>query len=115
MYSQLIKGNRFHITIRGIEQQASFIEETTRNVIEQIEQIGGVPNFFGHQRFGTIRPNTHLVGKYLTNKDPEKAAIAFLAEPTIHEHPQAQEARQQLQDTMNFKEALELFPKFLIA
>jgi tRNA pseudouridine13 synthase len=113
MYSQLIKGNRFHITIRGIDHPASVIEERTRGVKEEIEQVGGVPNFFGHQRFGTIRPNTHIVGKYLTRGDPERAALAFLAEPSMHEHPEARAARQQLQDTMNFEEALEGFPRFL--
>lgn len=113
MYSQLIKGNRFHITIRDIEQPFSVIEERTKSVREEIESIGGVPNFFGHQRFGTIRPNTHKVGKYLTRGDPKKAALAFLAEPSINEHPEAREARQKLQDSLNFKESFELFPRFL--
>jgi tRNA pseudouridine13 synthase len=113
MYSQLIKGNRFHITIRGIDYPASVIEERTRNVQEEIERTGGVPNFFGHQRFGTIRPNTHQIGKHLTMGDAEKAALVFLAEPSVHEHPEAREARQQLQDTLDFKEALERFPRFL--
>ncbi|MCW4016959.1 MAG: tRNA pseudouridine(13) synthase TruD [Candidatus Bathyarchaeota archaeon] len=113
MYSQLIKGNRFHITVRGMDNPASVIAERTNSAIQEIEQVGGVPNFFGHQRFGTIRPNTHLVGKHLTLGDTKDAALAFLAQPTIHEHPEAQEARQYLQDTMNFEEALERFPRFL--
>jgi tRNA pseudouridine13 synthase len=113
MYSQLIKGNRFHITIRGIEHPASVIEERTESIKKEIEAVGGVPNFFGHQRFGTIRPNTHLIGKNLTRGDAEKAALVFLAEPTEHEHPEAREARQRLQDSMDFGEALERFPRFL--
>jgi tRNA pseudouridine13 synthase len=113
VYSQLIKGNRFHITLRGIDHPASVIKERTKNVQDEIERIGGVPNFFGHQRFGTIRPNTHQVGKHLTRGDSEKAALVFLAEPSIHEHPEAREARQKLQDTMDFKEALNSFPRFL--
>ncbi|MQY61911.1 tRNA pseudouridine(13) synthase TruD, partial [archaeon] len=56
---------------------------------------------------------THQIGKYLTRGDAEKAALVFLAEPSIHENPEAREARQQLQDTMNFEEALERFPRFL--
>jgi len=113
MYSQLIQGNRFHITVRGIDQPVPVIEERTKNVQDEIESISGVPNFFGHQRFGTIRPNTHQVGKYLTRGDAEKAALVFLAEPSINEHPKAREARQQLQDTMDFQEALNSFPRFL--
>ena len=113
MYSQLIRGNRFHITVRDIDQSVSVIEERTKSVKEEIERVGGVPNFFGHQRFGTIRPNTHLVGKHLTRGDTKKAALAFLADPSVHEHPEAREARQRLQDTMDFEEALERFPRFL--
>ena len=113
IYSQLIQGNRFHITVRGIDHPVSVIEERTKNVQDEIESAGGVPNFFGHQRFGTIRPNTHQVGKYLTRGDAEKAALIFLAEPSIHEHPEAREARQRLQDTLDFEEALNSFPRFL--
>jgi len=113
MYSQLIKGNRFHITVRGINHSTSLIKKWTRSVNQEIEQAGGVPNFFGHQRFGTIRPNTHLVGKHLTRGDPENSVLAFLGEPSKHEHPEARAARQQLQDTMNFEQALECFPRFL--
>ena len=78
MYSQLIKGNRFHITVRDIDQPVSVIKETTKKVTKQIEKLGGVPNFFGHQRFGTTRPNTHLIGKYLTRNDPKKLPLSFL-------------------------------------
>ena len=113
VYSQLIKGNRFHITVRGIDHPASVIEKQTTNIQDEIESVGGVPNFFGHQRFGTIRPNTHQIGKHLTRGDVEKAALVFLAEPSVHEHPEAREARQRLQDTMDFGEALERFPRFL--
>jgi tRNA pseudouridine13 synthase len=113
MYSQLIKGNRFQITIRDIDHSPSVVEDRVKNVQEEIVKLGGVPNFFGHQRFGTIRPNTHRVGKYLTMGNAEKAALAFLAEPTEKEHPKARKARQQLQDTWDFQEALEIFPRFL--
>jgi tRNA pseudouridine13 synthase len=113
MYSQLIQGNRFHITIRDIDHSASAIEKRIKSVQDEIVSSGGVPNFFGHQRFGTIRPNTHQIGKYLTTGDTERAALAFLAEPTEHEHPEAREARQQLQDTLDFQEALRVFPRFL--
>ena len=113
MYSELIKGNRFHITIRNIDKPVSVIKENAQSVTKQIQKLGGVPNFFGHQRFGTTRPNTHLIGKYLTRNDPKKAALEFLASPSVHEHEEARQARQQLQDTMNFEEALEKFPWFL--
>ena len=113
MYSQLIQGNRFHLTIRNINCSIDEIKEQAQQTKQEIEAVGGVPNFFGHQRFGTIRPNTHVVGKYLTLNDAQKAAHAFLAEPSIHEHPEAQKARQHLQDTNDFQAAIENFPRFL--
>lgn len=113
MYSQLIQGNRFHITIRDIDHSSSVIEERIKSVQDEIVKLECVPNFFGHQRFGTIRPNTHKVGKYLTMGDTERAALAFLSEPTEYENPEAKEARQELQDTMDFQQALNLFPRFL--
>jgi tRNA pseudouridine13 synthase len=113
MYSQLIQGNRFHITIRDIEHSTLVIEKRVKSIQDEIVNMGGVPNFFGHQRFGTVRPNTHIIGKYLTLGDTKNAALAFLAEPTENEHPDAREARKQLQDTMDFHKALTLFPKFL--
>jgi tRNA pseudouridine13 synthase len=113
MYSQLIQGNRFHIAIREIPHPRSVIEERAKNVQDEVTGLGGVPNFFGHQRFGTIRPNTHKVGRYLVKGDVERAASAFLAEPSVHEHPEAKEARQRLQETGDFEEALAVFPRFL--
>jgi tRNA pseudouridine13 synthase len=75
--------------------------------------MGGFPNYFGHQRFGTIRPNTHLVGCFLTKGDVEKAALTFLAQTSLKEHPESREARKQLENSQDFKKALYCFPKQL--
>ncbi len=39
--------------------------------------------------------------------------MLFLAKPSVHEHPASRQARQELQSTKNFKQALENFPKQL--
>jgi len=113
VYSQLLLGNQFHITIRTISHSSSVIEKRVKNIQNELSILGGVPNFFGHQRFGTIRPITHLVGKFLVRGDLEKAALTFLAKPSPYEHPESREARQQLQDTQDFAEALRCFPLHL--
>ena len=74
---------------------------------------GGIPNFFGHQRFGTTRPITHLVGKAILEGDFEEAAMLFLAKPSVHEHPSSRSARTELQSTRDFKQALQNFPRQL--
>jgi tRNA pseudouridine13 synthase len=113
VYSQLLLGNQFHITIRTISHSSSVIEKRVKNIQNELSSLGGVPNFFGHQRFGTVRPITHLIGKLLTRRDLERAALTFLAKPSPYEHPESREARQQLQDTQDFVEALRCFPKHL--
>ena len=111
--SYYLLGNHFHITVRAISHSKSNIKERIRKTIEELRTIGGAPNFFGHQRFGTIRPITHLVGKALVQEDFEKAAMLFLAKPSPHEHPESRWAREQLQKTQDFKQALKNFPKKL--
>jgi tRNA pseudouridine13 synthase len=106
-------GNYFKINIKGIKYKESTVETRLSQTIKELEALGGIPNFFGHQRFGTTRPITHLVGKALVRGDFEEAAMLFLAKPSVHEHPASRQARQELQAKRNFKQALENFPKQL--
>ena len=111
--SYYLLGNHFHMTIRAISHSKPKIKERITKTIEELAAIGGAPNFFGHQRFGTIRPITHLVGKAIIQQNFEKAAMLFLAKPSPHEHPESRWAREQLQKTQDFKQALKNFPKQL--
>ncbi len=110
VHSDLLFGNQFHITIRAIEQSESVIAEHIENANNELSTLDGCPNFFGHQRFGTTRPVTHLVGKHILLGEWEEAALAFLAKPSVYEHPQSRQVRQQLWNTRDFKEALRYFP-----
>ncbi|MEM2911055.1 MAG: tRNA pseudouridine(13) synthase TruD [Candidatus Bathyarchaeia archaeon] len=106
-------GNKFQVTIRKISCSRTRIQERITRTLEEIKSLGGVPNFFGHQRFGTTRPITHLVGKAIIQGDFKKAAMLFLAKSTFHEHPESRQARKQLWKTQNYKQALKDFPKNL--
>ena len=106
-------GNRFQIIIRTIKHPKSTVKKRTASVVRELEMLGGVPNFFGHQRFGTTRPITHLVGKAIIQGNFMKAAMLFLAKPSPHEHPASRQAREELQATRDFKRALKDFPKQL--
>jgi tRNA pseudouridine13 synthase len=106
-------GNIFTIKIKAIKRKESTVETRISQTLGELEALGGIPNFFGHQRFGTTRPITHLVGKALVKGDFEEAAMLFLAKPSFYEHPASRQARQELQSTRNFKQALENFPKQL--
>jgi tRNA pseudouridine13 synthase len=106
-------GNNFTITIKSIKFLEETVEKQVAQTMQELEGLGGIPNFFGHQRFGTTRPITHLVGKALVRGDFEGAAMLFLAKQSVHEHPASRQARQELESTGNFKQALENFPKQL--
>jgi len=111
--SYYLLGNHFCITIRSISRSKPTVKGRITRIIEELEAIGGVPNFFGHQRFGTTRPITHLVGKALVQGNFNKAAMLFLAKPSPNEHPESRQVREQLYATQDFKQALKIFPKQL--
>jgi tRNA pseudouridine13 synthase len=89
------------------------IEKRLAETMLELESVGGIPNFFGHQRFGTSRALTHLVGRAMVNGDFKEAAMLFLANPSPHEHPDSQRVREELQSNQDFARALESFPKQL--
>jgi tRNA pseudouridine13 synthase len=103
-------GNDFIITVRSIasspEETKNLLEKTTGEILAQ----GGVPNFFGVQRFGSVRPVTHLVGKAVVEGDFEKASMLYIAEPFPDEPDETIKARQFVKETRNFREGLKNYP-----
>lgn len=70
-------GNRFTINLRAPEDSRKEILATYDEIMSQ----GGFPNFFGVQRFGSIRTNTHKIGRLLVHGEYEKAAMTYLYDP----------------------------------
>ncbi len=103
-------GNDFTIAVRRLNGEA--LEETLAETTAQLHQRG-VPNYFGYQRFGTVRPNTHLVGKAIVQGRLEEAVMLYLARPYPRERSDAYEARKFLDETRDYRRALELFPSRL--
>jgi tRNA pseudouridine13 synthase len=106
-------GNSFNIRIRALNHSKPVIKKRIAETVEELKTVGGIPNFFGHQRFGTIRPITHLVGKEFIKKDVKAAAMLFLAKPSPYEHASSRRARQELQATHDFEKAAKEFPSQL--
>ncbi|WP_456474858.1 tRNA pseudouridine(13) synthase TruD [Candidatus Pyrohabitans sp.] len=100
-------GNEFTVTIRRLngEDLEDILAETTAQL-----SLRGVPNYFGYQRFGTVRPNTHLVGRAIVQGDLEEAVMLYLARPYPKERSDAFTARKLLDETRDYRRALELFP-----
>jgi tRNA pseudouridine13 synthase len=103
-------GNNFTIKISDFASAEKCCEDQILLALKELEAAGGIPNFYGHQRFGTTRPITHIVGKAMVQGEIEEAAMLFLAKPSDYEHPASRLARVELLETRNFRRALEMFP-----
>jgi tRNA pseudouridine13 synthase len=105
-----LAGNDFSITIRTVEGSQDDIARAVVSIIDEIHDARGVPNFFGIQRFGSIRPVNHLIGRALVEGDVEQAALTYIGKPFSDEPEDVKEARQRVLDTHDFKEALQRMP-----
>lgn len=104
-------GNAFEIVIRDIKLSKDEVEKRMNETNEKNFKANGFPNFFGVQRFGSMRPITHLIGKAIIREDFENAVFTYCANPLGNENEENLKARKFLQETKNFKESLKIFPK----
>jgi tRNA pseudouridine13 synthase len=100
-----LRGNRFTIKISSIEPEVLDPQA--------LLPMDWLPGFFGHQRFGTTRPNTHKVGRLLVKGDYEGAVREFLAEPYPNEPDSAYRVRSDLKETWDLERAYRDFPASL--
>jgi tRNA pseudouridine13 synthase len=101
-------GNRFSIRVQGACGDAG------ERVAAVSEELGGkMPNYFGEQRFGSSRRNTHVVGEKLLRGEIEGAARSFLCESEGETHAEAVLARKELLETGDYSRALKSFPQHL--
>lgn len=105
-------GNQFMVTVRDIFQNADEAKSTVTEVNQEANDKGGFPNFFGMQRFGTIRPITHKVGENILRRDFKEAVLTYLAYQNEHELDETRDARKYADDE-DFKNALKYFPSHL--
>ena len=120
-------GNRFTIGWRGSadaplqesssgrgasgEGENAEAEERVNSI--HLELGGKFPNYFGPQRFGSTRHNTHIIGEMMVARQFEEAAMEFLCATEGERNPQSVEARKALSEHMDFARALNEFPKHL--
>ena len=102
-------GNKFRIKVSDCAQDSD-LPKICAEVKRRLDAAGGFPNFFGVQRFGSIRPITHLIGKDLVMADFEGAVMRYIANPSEEETSEANDARRNLQKTKDFERALAEFP-----
>lgn len=99
-------GNRFDITIRDC------IPEDLAARVQAVTEVAaaGIPNYYGLQRFGVVRPVTHIVGEKILKGDYEAAAVTYIGRAYPLETEEAQGARTHFAETRDARAALAELP-----
>ena len=103
----------------GNEFSIKIVDVNTNEIEEKIEAIKrelmekGTPNFFGLQRFGSIRYITHEVGKMIVKGKFEDAFWIYVAKPFEGESKEVKKIREELWNTKDEKFGLRELPKHL--
>ena len=99
-------GNKFKIRIANTVNGRENID----NILSELR--GFFPNYFGVQRFGTVRPITHIVGEKIVRGDYEGAVFDYL---TIDSPNFAGvEGREYLLKTRDFTKSIDKFPAHML-
>jgi tRNA pseudouridine13 synthase len=99
-----LKGNRFTIGLSDYEPGSC----DQLSVAECLS--AGLPNYFGYQRFGVLRPVTHLTGLDMLKGDYKKAVQTFVSTPSEGEGEEAAEGREYYLETGDPKSSLHKIP-----
>lgn len=105
-------GNRFDLIVSEPTTPAAH-----ESITNSLRDFGGgrvaVPNYFGNQRFGSIRAITHRVGLCILERDWEGAVMTYLADRSEHEPTDTHAAREFIEATRDWEAALDRFPSRL--
>jgi len=107
-------GNKFKIVVRDVEKDKEKIWSNVNKIMRELEELGGNPNFYAYQRFGTLRPITHEVGRNIVKRRYKDAIMVFLSECSNAEREEIRNARKILKETEDYRKALKVFPKHLV-
>ena len=95
-----LKGNKFTVTLRD----AKATEKEALNAVEDLKK--GFPNFFGLQRFGSTRMNTHVVGLHVLKGDFKAAVIEYISGG----EDETRKRLRELLDENDYQEAIKTCP-----
>jgi tRNA pseudouridine13 synthase len=104
-------GNRFTLVLRNLDLDADSAKERVTTIIKELH--GQAPAFYGIQRFGAVRPITHLVGREMLRGDYKAAVMTYLAKDYEAEEPNIRNMRRALAESGDYRIALRDFPASL--
>lgn len=88
-----LENNAFEIAITGVDGTAETAAALAGDALKQAAAQGGFPNYFGTQRFGSLRPVTHRVGAALIAGDYAGAVREYVGTPSPFESADARAFR----------------------
>ncbi len=100
-------GNFFRVKVSDAENG-----ERVEKITEELKEKG-IPNFFGIQRFGSLRLITHEVGKLIIQRKYEEAFWVYVAKPFEGEREDVRKIREILWKERDAKFGLRELPKYL--
>ncbi|ADC66219.1 tRNA pseudouridine synthase D TruD [Ferroglobus placidus DSM 10642] len=100
-------GNFFRVRVSDAENG-----ERVEKITEELKEKG-IPNFFGIQRFGSLRLITHEVGKLIIQRKYEDAFWVYVAKPFEGEREEVRRIREILWNERDAKFGLRELPKYL--
>lgn len=103
-------GNEFEIRVRNCTVPGSELPGIISEDVSIIKKTGGFPNYFGVQRFGAVRPVTHLVGERIVRGDIEGAARLYITYTTPEEDSETAEVRRSLEGCTDWRAAIKRMP-----
>ncbi|MFW9939795.1 MAG: tRNA pseudouridine(13) synthase TruD [Candidatus Thorarchaeota archaeon] len=104
-------GNSFTITIRNLENVKEFKQNIEKNL--KFLRDFGFPNYFGLQRFGNYRPNSHIIGRFLLKGDYENAFKEYVSTTYSTEPNDSRKVRSDFRKNGDLEKAYNNFPKIL--
>ncbi|TFF88664.1 MAG: tRNA pseudouridine(13) synthase TruD [Promethearchaeota archaeon] len=93
------RGNHFEITIRNIHPREN-LKQDIEELISKLKK-DGFPNYYGLQRFGKYRPNSHIVGKHILNENFKEAFNEFVCNIYSLESKSVSKHRRRIKKTLN--------------
>ncbi|MFX1309214.1 MAG: tRNA pseudouridine(13) synthase TruD [Promethearchaeota archaeon] len=104
-------GNHFTVVLRNITSSKS-LKHKIDKYIKFLNEFG-FPNYFGLQRFGNYRPNSHIVGRYILEGNFKKAFEEFVSTTYSTESSESKNVRREFRNTGDLEKAYNDFPKSL--
>jgi tRNA pseudouridine13 synthase len=101
----LLAGNRFYVRIRGVGEAQAPAAQAILDVLAR----RGVPNYFGHQRFGS-RGDTGALGAAIVRNDLKEFVAIFLGRAMPTDPPDCKAARDAF-DAGYYGRAMQRWPR----